>query len=566
MPVPPNTTSATAIDITSLPYDVVQDVHDAGTAYDVWYKHTAAVDGEIGLWGLGSANLTTYRPTVSVYITNPAGAAYLSYQNRPVQFWTVAGTTYYFKFATNSAVANPAVLTLNVQLHQSQTAPAGSIAVCDTVNTYPFAILPPDQDYTVLQFIQRQTPSNVTATEYGADILPNGIVAIADSVELELWDAAYNNVAFVTNPLGESIVNVTTNRSDRFYFASGHPFAVSPAEVSSCDDAGTLGGTIWTLDETDVCGIAVDPTETILYYVTNAANAPVKRWDLVNDVALSNLAAGINAQTHALIGILCHSDGTVFVGYRNSTAGTEFVRHYSAAGATLHTYSLDYSTSYEEDLLATNNDEDSIWVWQHDGLTSNSTMYFNQIQVSDGTILNRVTGASFDAGRYLYSETLTPLARFGFSKSCPFWITRSGSSPEPDINGPDALDEMEGGETTVNGTMGDYRLVWVRRAPHLADEQQRIFYRKFQLDLEAGVGLSMAQGSTPACELRWSNDGGFTWSGYRQLGMGPQGEYRYRAIGYQLGMARDRVFEVRGSDPVKTALIDAYLDVEEGAS
>lgn len=563
MPVPSNTTSGTAVDITSLPYSIVQSgIHDSGTTYDVWYKHTPAVSGMLGVWGLGSANLTTYRPTVSVY-TNPAGAATITYQNRPIQFWGTAGTTYYFKFAPNAGNPNPATLTLSVLLHQSQTVPSGSIAVCDTVNTYPLALMPIDQDNTVLAFVQT-TPIPFTATEYGADILPNGVVAIGDNAgDIVLWDANYNNIAFTTTTLGDEIVNVTTNRSDTFYVSTGYPYTVSAAVVTTISSTGVQGGTTWTLDETDVIGIAVSPDETILYYVTNANNSPVQRWDLVNDVALSDLAAGVNANTHALRSILCLSDGTVLVGYRNSTAGTEFVRQYSAAGATLNTYSLDYSTSDVADFLMTDVTEANFWVWQHDGLTTNSTMYFNQIRISDGTILNRVTGASFDAGRYMYSETLTPIARFGFSKSCPAWITRSSITPTPPayLNGPAALEYFE-----EQGFLsdGNYPIVRVRRAPHLADEQQRVFYKKFQLDLEAGVGLTTGQGSDPILQVRWSNDGGFTWSGWRTLQNGKVGQYRWRAIAYQLGMARDRVFEVRQSDPVKTVWLGAYLDFEEG--
>lgn len=109
-------------------------------------------------------------------------------------------------------------------------------------------------------------------------------------------------------------------------------------------------------------------------------------------------------------------------------------------------------------------------------------------------------------------------------------------------------------------------VIRVRRAPHLADENQRLFYHRFTLDMEAGVGIESGQGSAPTMELRWSNDGGKTWSNWRTMNLGAQGKYQTRAFATQLGSARQRTFEVRCSDPVKTVLLDAYLDFEEGTS
>lgn len=111
-------------------------------------------------------------------------------------------------------------------------------------------------------------------------------------------------------------------------------------------------------------------------------------------------------------------------------------------------------------------------------------------------------------------------------------------------------------------------IVWpmrrLRRSPHLSADGLWAFYQRFQLDLEAGVGLIDGQGEDPQLMLRWSDDGGHTWSDEHWTTAGRLGAYAQRAIWRRLGRSRDRIFEVTISDPVKVAWIGAWLDVESG--
>ena len=93
---------------------------------------------------------------------------------------------------------------------------------------------------------------------------------------------------------------------------------------------------------------------------------------------------------------------------------------------------------------------------------------------------------------------------------------------------------------------------------------KRTAQHSLQLDAEAGVGLNDGQGSDPEVALRWSDDGGHTWSNQHWKKMGKIGEYGFRTIWRRLGMTmklRDRVYEVSGTDPVKIALMGAELAV-----
>jgi hypothetical protein len=62
--------------------------------------------------------------------------------------------------------------------------------------------------------------------------------------------------------------------------------------------------------------------------------------------------------------------------------------------------------------------------------------------------------------------------------------------------------------------------------------------------------------------LRYSDTRGQTWSNPIEDDFGATGEF-YKSIHYQrLGMARDRVFEVFWSAPVRTALNGAFVMAE----
>lgn len=102
----------------------------------------------------------------------------------------------------------------------------------------------------------------------------------------------------------------------------------------------------------------------------------------------------------------------------------------------------------------------------------------------------------------------------------------------------------------------------LRRSPHMHADERRIEYRSAELDLRRGAGLQSGQGSNPQLMLRWSNDGGYTWSNEHFVSAGIYQSYDVRAVWRRLGQARHRVYEVVMTDPVPMAWIDMILDVE----
>jgi len=146
----------------------------------------------------------------------------------------------------------------------------------------------------------------------------------------------------------------------------------------------------------------------------------------------------------------------------------------------------------------------------------------------------------------------------------------------------------------------------LRRAPHLVTDLQRQYFDELQIQFQPGVGTTGVSVSTdtniylgspyvigasatliiaptltyvigvanpitlltdtnyPQAMLRWSNDGGSTWSREYWVTIGQEGKYKNRAIWRRLGMARDRVFEVSITDPVNAVIVSANLKATQG--
>lgn len=108
-----------------------------------------------------------------------------------------------------------------------------------------------------------------------------------------------------------------------------------------------------------------------------------------------------------------------------------------------------------------------------------------------------------------------------------------------------------------------------RALPSGQNNLKRSAQHSLTLDCQAGVGISTGQGSDPQVMLRWSDDGGHTWSNEHWRSLGAQGAYGYRTIWRRLGMTlklRDRIYELSGTDPVKIAIMGAELELSPTAA
>ena len=416
MPVAPNLTSATAIDIgTSLPYSTTQDVDNAGVSQTVWYKYVAqTTDTVIGIFAFGdliayTARLVIFSPAFPTILLNILAA-----DNVPVQFPVTAGQTYFFRVASAAGDVATAVLSFSARRAPTLITQVGSILINDDTNGFPLAVLSAT-DGTVRRFVK-----DIAAGEL-ADVLTDGTMLIWDATALKvrLYDAQFTLLASVAF---SNLVEISTNKSTRFYI--GNIPAVGNAQVSIVSNTG-LPGKTWTVGTTNLGGMAPNPAETILYYTAGGTNIAVKRWDLANDVALTDLVAGI--ATYNTDDIVVLTDATILVLY-NTAAGVTQVKHYSTTGSTLNTYTFAASDAITPRICRAI-DETSFWIFQH---LSTGFSRISNIKVSDGTVLTTFDPLEFEKGVGFAAAAASPAAFFGHSQSCPMMIARIASYVAPD--------------------------------------------------------------------------------------------------------------------------------------
>jgi hypothetical protein len=100
-------------------------------------------------------------------------------------------------------------------------------------------------------------------------------------------------------------------------------------------------------------------------------------------------------------------------------------------------------------------------------------------------------------------------------------------------------------------------------SPPVSKDNKRLQHNRLELVFEQGVGLVTGQGSDPQVMIRWSDDGGRTWSNWKTRSLGAIGEYKTRVIVNRCGQARDRIYEYAVSDPVRRTLILATTEAME---
>jgi hypothetical protein len=93
--------------------------------------------------------------------------------------------------------------------------------------------------------------------------------------------------------------------------------------------------------------------------------------------------------------------------------------------------------------------------------------------------------------------------------------------------------------------------------------QQRVRHSLFRLRLDAGVGTGggVVPGMDPQMRLRWSDDDGSHWSSEIWRSAGKIGDTGRVCEWRMLGQSRQRVYELRCSDPVPVRWTDAWVEV-----
>ena len=116
---------------------------------------------------------------------------------------------------------------------------------------------------------------------------------------------------------------------------------------------------------------------------------------------------------------------------------------------------------------------------------------------------------------------------------------------------------------TDNGNPHKWLRTWRALPPNQVSEDV-VRFNSLQIDM--GTGISVPPGSNPQYMLRWSDDGGYTWSNEMWTDSNTQGNTDSRVLFRRLGATKrggtyDRIFELSGVDPVPVQIVGAYVDV-----
>ena len=93
--------------------------------------------------------------------------------------------------------------------------------------------------------------------------------------------------------------------------------------------------------------------------------------------------------------------------------------------------------------------------------------------------------------------------------------------------------------------------------------RNKVRVSRLRLDMEGGVGDTSTVGNNPKVMLTISRDGGHTYGQELWTTIGEIGHYHRRAEWRRLGWARDFVFKIRMTDPVKFVLMQGVVEATE---
>jgi hypothetical protein len=402
----------------------------------VWYSYTTPnmyVELAINVQVLGapttddfSFNATVFEGTPGALTVFNGGSAgnddccirgsgnpWIGYMQAPLK----PLTTYYFQFGVTRVPDDAGILrTVQIDfINPSFTvAPSGSVLITSDQDGYPAVVFDPVTG-TKLQV------RNAPATEFADGI--NGTGELAFGVDethnngVVVFDHDMGSIGSVTLPANNHLWAIRSDRSGTFYYLY-QSFATNHFFIGTISKAGVVGGTTWDLG-TNVAPqmFAVKRDGTIAYF--GKSGGVVGRFDLIGNVAMSNLAGAIpNYALQSGDGFV-FSDDTIFVGYvkASSPVNAQVIR-YDPAGTVHQTYALPLKTSGSAMLnhFAIHPDDASFVVWQKPNTSS-----FVRIRISDGSTLSTSPDMETDV-----QNSGVP---FPLSGSCPIVVLPLAMAP-----------------------------------------------------------------------------------------------------------------------------------------
>jgi hypothetical protein len=445
---PTNVSFATAQELGALPVSITQnDINDAGVNFTVFYKFTAPADITMVWAWIKSGNTGSgYRPSVTPYdqaqveILSPNPHIPADIPNRPIQFPVTPGQVHYLQAVKNVDSAGPEFLTVQVRTVPNQSAiPLESIIVNGDLVGQPCGVHSPSIDYQTIKFVPG------VAFGEGGCITSTGRILfdnrnLADK-KIVLYDSNLNELG------SDTILAFAWIRNNR---ATGF-FWVLVMENAGFSKLYKVNPTILPLAKTlvatltgfgDARAISVNSAETIAYfYPTATLNQPIRRWDLVLDVGMSDLAPSEGAGFFVLDTLYLQTLDLIVVAWGDGTNNVARIKTYNTSGVAQNTVNFD---SFEEQygicrLALSPDGPSSFWVKLRDinipGPTGVPTgrSIFKKLRTADLTTLITRYHLEYSGRNYIGPEaaSLPGNGESGAWNSCPFVVAQTGLPPGP---------------------------------------------------------------------------------------------------------------------------------------
>jgi hypothetical protein len=390
---------------------------------EYWLKYTA-VAGDTAMsffpYGATPAAIEVYEGLTAAEAFSPNYLAIAdSVGNRPIYVPMTPGEVYYFVIYSLSGVTRD--YDLRIQRLPHLTVPVGSYVVPDSSAGLPAVFI--GSDGTYLRLMQPHARGETS------QVLKNGL-----SMSEDFFTRTFNIYSTqFTQLAGVSITGWTsahgaigTNKNDTFYVSPGN--GTNIRKVYTVSQSGTLSDRLATVTGAlRISNMQPSNDETILYWTAASGNnAAVQRHDLVNDVALSNLAAGIGA-TVATGDIMVLDDDRIAVLYTNFSTGATTVNIYNPDGSTDVSVAISgYPVPNSGHRMAHSvDDQSAVIVWMHpeDGAANSE---FLSIDTTTGAITVAASDVpTFIRACYMADPGVAdPLGDYGIPESCHFFVSR----------------------------------------------------------------------------------------------------------------------------------------------
>jgi hypothetical protein len=433
-----NTTPATAIELGPLVGTTpVTTVETIDHVFQAWWKYEAVTgDTAISFFPFGSTGAAMY-VYEGLASANEQTTEYLNIQdtiwkNRPAYVPVTPGLVYYF--VLQGSAAETRTFDFRVQRLPDLPVPVGSYVIPDSHDLLPVVFISPAGEYLKLKqpYARGET----------SQVLKNGISMSEDVYDhtFNLYTAQFELIESVGISGWTSAFSAGgTNKVDKFYVSPAN--GANIRKVYTISLSGTLSDAVATLPGSPLRPIGIQPSndETILYWQKSGSstNSPILQHDLVNDIALSNLAAGVVGYQTGDFHVL--DDDRIAVLYVNNSTGDALVNFYNADGSTdLAVPITGYPAPNSVHRMASGEDDlTSVVVWiKPEENEADST--FLSIDTTTGAITVTATNvATFIDAVYMAEPGVAdPIADYGIPESCHFFVARVAIEDDCDCECP----------------------------------------------------------------------------------------------------------------------------------